>query len=101
MSGIEKTHESIYEFMDEYTAYFNGIEYVPVYRVKQWFDHKKTEQEDYKEQINDLKTMARGYREEINNMRIQHERECAKLYGIIEGLKFSIRCNGVSGSEVK
>lgn len=30
-----------------------------------------------------------------------HEREVARLHGVIEGLKFSIRCNGVSGGEVE
>ena len=29
------------------------------------------------------------------------EREMARFTGIIEGLKFAIRCNGVSGAEVK
>lgn len=31
----------------------------------------------------------------------QDKREIAYLRGMIDGLKFSVRCNGVSGMEVK
>ena len=46
-----------------------------------------------------LKEQVEGLEKRIRDL--MHAREVAYSDGVIAGLKFSIRCNGVSGNEVK
>lgn len=44
--------DTVEEFMDEYKivdrekVYTNGIELVPIFRMKQWFEHERTIKEN-------------------------------------------------------
>lgn len=45
MADMMEFPESVYDFMEQYKmtdikhVYSNGTEYVPIYRMKQWFEH--------------------------------------------------------------
>ena len=45
MGDMMTFHDSVEEFMEQYKmtdtehVYSNGTEYVPIYRMKQWFEH--------------------------------------------------------------
>ena len=63
----------------------------------------KTEQDN---ELMKLREENEGLKEKIHDLDLQVERltrqaEHAYMRGRIDGLEFSIRCNGVSGDEVK
>ena len=47
--------------------------------------------------VNELKKENEEYKAQVNYLRAQNE----NLRGEIKGLRFAIRCNGVSGGEVR
>ena len=55
--------------------------------------------EEYKAQIKEYKAVINAYEKAEHDSK--YTTELRFRDGIIEGLKFSIRCNGVSGAEVK
>lgn len=83
--------DTVEEYMEQYKivdtehVYTNGTELVPIFRMKQWFDHLDAKPDSEAE----LKA-------EVADLKLCNER----LNGEIRGLKFAIRCNGVSGAEV-
>lgn len=50
MGDIMDLHASADEFMEQYKmtdtehVYSNGTEYVPIYRMRQWFEHCRNQQ---------------------------------------------------------
>lgn len=52
-----------------------------------------------REENKELKAICADYKAQLDRLRDLEER--AYMRGRIEGLEFSIRCNGVSGGEVK
>lgn len=58
-----------------------------------------TEQEKLQAEVKELRAMCRDYEAQLQRYRESEER--AYMRGRIEGLEFSIRCNGVSGDEVR
>lgn len=61
---------------------------------------------DYEAEYKKLRAENEELKKNIDWLNHRHdedyyEREQARLHGLIEGLKFAIRCNGVSGGEVK
>ncbi|MBQ1572759.1 MAG: hypothetical protein IIZ78_16635 [Clostridiales bacterium] len=52
MADVMTFPESVDEFMEQYKVvdedhvYSNGIAYVPIFRMKQWFEHLKAEEEE-------------------------------------------------------
>ena len=40
-----------YSFIDEEQIYTNGIELIPVFRIRQWEEHKKEENQELKKQL--------------------------------------------------
>ena len=57
MGDIMEFPETVEEFMEEYKMvdkheiYSNGIEYVPIFRMKQWFEHCKARSTNAKRYI--------------------------------------------------
>lgn len=116
---------SVEEFMEQYKIvdseeiYTNGAELVPIFRMQQWFEHLKgVPSHNYQKDCEMLKIACEELRSkceelkyankelsEISNSKTAHIEQLKlqneHLLGKIEGLEFSIRCNGVSGSEVK
>ena len=49
MSDCMHFPDTVEEFMEQYKmtdtkqVYSNGIEYVPIFRMKQWFEHEKAQ----------------------------------------------------------
>ncbi len=82
MNIVMEFPETVEEFMESYKMtdtehiYSNGIEYVPIFRMKQWFEHIKASEETaqewnarltyrFKKYLNDMIDSAeRGYRNE-------------------------------------
>jgi len=58
-----------------------------------------TEQEKLQAEVKELRAMCRDYENRLDKARESEER--AYMRGRIEGLEFAIRCNGVSGDEVR
>lgn len=52
--------------------------------------------EDFEKYNRDLEMQNKGLKEDINYLKESN----ARMQGEINGLRFAIRCNGVSGSEV-
>lgn len=64
------------------------------------------ETRDYEAEYKKLLVENQELKAHVDWLMTQHDRDCdekevARLRGMIEGLKFAIRCNGVSGGEVK
>ena len=57
--------------------------------------------EEREEEINMLKKGLQEATARADYFEREKERESRYLRGVIDGLKFSIRCNGVSGVEVQ
>lgn len=62
-------------------------------------DPKSEELKNLRTENEDLRAQCRAYEEQLQRYRESEER--AYMRGRIEGLEFAIRCNGVSGNEVK
>ncbi len=50
--------------------------------------------------IKELTARCEALEREIKNLDVDHRKSEAYLKGRVDGLEFSIRCNGVSGAEV-
>ena len=63
MGDMMKFSASVEEFMEQYKmtdtehVYSNGTEYVPIYRMKQWFEHCRNQQ---RPAIDDVATVRHG-----------------------------------------
>ena len=62
-------------------------------------DPQEMELQKLRAENDELKARCAAYEEKLRNIKDDCER--AYMRGRIDGLKFSIRCNGVSGDEVK
>ena len=62
-------------------------------------DEKDVELEKLRAENASLRERCDAYRKEIEGL--VNDRDRAYMRGRIDGLEFSIRCNGVSGDEVK
>ena len=62
-------------------------------------DPPETELQKLKAENEELKARCAAYEEKLR--RVSEDNERAYMRGRIDGLEFSIRCNGVSGDEVK
>lgn len=58
-----------------------------------------TEKNKLDDENRELKAKIKALEERIAQLAFQRELEYQR--GVIEGLKFSLRCNGVSGGEIK
>ena len=75
-----------YKVVDTEGVYMSkGAQLVPIFRMKQWFDHLDAKP--------DLESELEA---EVMDLKLRNER----LKGEIIGLRFAIRCNGISGNEV-
>ena len=110
--------ETVEEFMNYYKitdtdkTLSNGVDFVPVFRMQQWFEHEKQSNitipiiqwERMLKDLEDLNNKVMKYEEMVGRAKVDKEvcrEEIARLKGMIEGLQFATRCNGVSGAEVK
>ncbi len=84
--------DTVDEFMDMYKivdvedVYTNGIDMIPIFRMRQWLDHVK--------QVNDSEVEDLKYH--INYL----EKKICMLEGYISALRFVVRCDGISGGDV-
>lgn len=110
--------ETVEEFMNYYKitdtdkTLSNGVDFVPVFRMQQWFEHEKQSNitipiiqwERMLKDLEDLNKKVMKYEEMVERAKVDEQvcrEEIAHLKGMIEGLQFATRCNGVSGAEVK
>ena len=69
--------KTVEEFMEDYKVvdreqvYSNGIEFVPIFRMKQWFDHEKSTAccPDYEAEVADLRKYVEKQNAEIAYLR--------------------------------
>ena len=57
--------------------------------------------EEVSREIRELFAQIDELKQELKHRANYQDRQIERLYGVIDGLKVAIRCNGVSGGEVK
>ena len=73
MGDIMKFPDTVEEFMEEYKMvdkheiYSNGTEYVPIFRMKQWFEHCKAQSANAKKYI-DADALIAKWEEDIKHI---------------------------------
>ena len=86
--------ETVGEFMEDYKivdtqeVYSNGVEFVPIFRMKQWFDHEnKKDRPNYEAELADLRKYMEKQKAEIaylNELLRDSEKENVRLKGQME-----------------
>ena len=115
--------EKEYGFTDTEEIYTNGSRLIQTFRVQQWLEHVQAVQYNEADELRDMLTnrldyiavleaKCRDLTEKLHEteLAVEHNRHLAdeEQYkgelryrdGVIYGLKYAIRCNGVSGGEV-
>lgn len=76
MSEIMAFPRTVEEFMEQYkitdrqNVYSNGVEFVPIFRMKQWFDHENAKlRPDYENKCKDLEKYVEKLNAELSYMR--------------------------------
>lgn len=80
-----------YSFIDEEQIYTNGIELISVFRIRQWEEHKKEENQELrklfeigKEQYNDLVEEKEELQEQLSSNTLQFENQQKEFIECLE-----------------
>lgn len=56
-----------YSFIDKQQIYTNGSELIPVFRIKQWEEHKQQEKEELLNEIEHLKEELENFEQQVRD----------------------------------